>query len=208
MDLISTSVTCTFLNQEESSTKTCSITYYQSDSCGLDELPSLPIKQSAQNVSNTITIGIPFINQLRGDDGAYCFIVSANNGTHAATVQGTLNRGIIILLYITKLIYSGSCYPTLTGNVDLCDSTITIINCDSVVHEFAFPAKVGYNIVKRNGINHVRQATNNLKVGYNIVKRNGINHVRQTTNNLKVGYNIVKRNGINHVRQATIIITL
>ena len=98
MDLISTSVTCTFLNQEESIMKTCSITYYQSNSCGLDELPSLPTKQSAQNASNTVTIGIPFIDQLRGGDGTYCFIISANNGTHAATVQGTLNRGTLIII--------------------------------------------------------------------------------------------------------------
>ena len=100
MDLISTSVTCTFLNQEESSMKTCSIAYYRSNSCGLDELSSLPTKQIAQNASNTITIGIPFIDQLRGGDGMFCFIVSANNGTHAATVRGTLNRGTIIIIIV------------------------------------------------------------------------------------------------------------
>ena len=74
--------------------KTCSITYYPSDSCRVtDALQLSTTKQSAQNISNFVAIGIPFVDHLRDSNRTYCFVINASNGTHAATVQGALNRG-------------------------------------------------------------------------------------------------------------------
>ena len=134
--------------------KTCSIMYYQSDTCGLgDELPSLATKQSAQNVSNTVTIGIPFINQLRSGDGPYCFIVSAGNGTHEAMIQGTLNRGMLhaqtLLSHSSghchshkgcnpNLLYNGRIPSSPDDAVSLCDPPLK-----SIVVEEGYACYIG-----------------------------------------------------------------
>jgi hypothetical protein len=86
-DLSSDVAICTFLNQHESTTKTCTLMYNQSESCQLDTPDT---SHTAQSASLTI-VRIPFVNN---GTGQHCFAVSASNGTYRAVIQGALNIGI------------------------------------------------------------------------------------------------------------------
>lgn len=68
---------------------------YQSNECGIHNLQSSSIKLSAQNISNTVTIGIPFVNFINDGGNMHCFVANASNGTYAASVQGYLVGGKI-----------------------------------------------------------------------------------------------------------------
>ena len=98
IDLMSAAVVCTFINQQandlSSTTKTCSIVYNQSETCEVDDMLRLsPIRQIAQDTSDNVKIGLPFVNRLHGSRGMYCFVVNATNGTHTAMIRGTFDTG-------------------------------------------------------------------------------------------------------------------
>ena len=104
IDELASAVTCTFLSEKQSDVvKTCSITYKAYNDtkvqCELKALlqPQHEI-QSAESLSNTVTIGLPF---LRNHGILYCFIVVASNGTHTALVQGRFSQGINIYYHIS-----------------------------------------------------------------------------------------------------------
>ena len=102
INLMSGAVICTFLNQRgggsSSAIKSCSIVYNQSETCEVDDMLRLsPIRQIAQDRSDVVTIGLPFVNRLRGSRGSYCFVVNATNGTYTAMVRGTFDTGIVFI---------------------------------------------------------------------------------------------------------------
>ena len=102
MHFSTAAVICSFINQNGSSVKSCSIIYKQSETCGIDTLRSSPTKLNAQSIySDTVTIGIPFVRALHFSEQSYCFIINASNGTHTAFVQGTF-RGIITIVVHDK----------------------------------------------------------------------------------------------------------
>ncbi len=92
-DLSSDVAICTFLNQHDrkSTTKTCTLMYNQSESCQLD---TADMSHTAQSASNVVRVSFPFVNNLHGSTERHCFVVSANNGTYRAIIQGILNTGI------------------------------------------------------------------------------------------------------------------
>ena len=99
---MSTAVTCTFLSSQQSNggltTKTCSIMYNQSETCEVDDTLRLSqVRQIAQNTSDTVTIGLPYINRLRGGRDSYCFVVNATNGTYTAMIRGTFSTGNVFI---------------------------------------------------------------------------------------------------------------
>ena len=88
-DLTSAIIVCTFLNQQPTlSARTCTITYNQSETCGID---SGPLSQTSQSTANIVRVGLPLANQKSKE--RYCFEVNADNGSHTAIVKGILNTG-------------------------------------------------------------------------------------------------------------------
>jgi hypothetical protein len=84
----STSISCVFLNQSDTSEKTCCVTY---GSCDQREPGSTP----AYNCSRDS----PYNIQLEAADHSsqrYCYIVTASNDTHSVKVEGTFTLGTII----------------------------------------------------------------------------------------------------------------
>ena len=92
-DLSSGAAICTFLNQRESTTKTCTLVYNQSESCQLD---TPDMSQTAQSASNVVRVSFPLISESTEQ---HCFVVSASNGTYRAIIKGTLNTGTIIMIF-------------------------------------------------------------------------------------------------------------
>ena len=96
---MSSAVICTFPKEKQSDViKICSITYKvyndSSTQCGLETLRQpLHKKQSAESISDTVTIGLPFAHR----HGIHCFIIMASNGTYTALVQGAFSLGTILL---------------------------------------------------------------------------------------------------------------
>ena len=98
IDLMSAAVTCDFQQSTSSSaTKTCSIVYNQSETCEVDDTLRLSqVRQIAEDTSDSVTIGLPFVNRRLSTSGArqsYCFVVNATNGTYTAMIRGTFNTG-------------------------------------------------------------------------------------------------------------------
>ena len=89
-DLSSDVVICKFLNQHESTIKTCTLIYNQSESCPLDTPDT---SYTAQSASDIVRVSFPFVNNLHDGTERHCFFVSASNGTYRAIIQGTLNTG-------------------------------------------------------------------------------------------------------------------
>ena len=80
--------------------KTCSIIYNNSKPCS-SLLISHHIhfrRQYSESLSNVVVVGLPFVPHLDLNGGReYCFVASANNGTHTALIQGSYTQGILIL---------------------------------------------------------------------------------------------------------------
>ena len=95
IDLMSAAVICNFQQSTSSSaTKTCSIVYNQSETCEVDDTLRLSqVRQIAQDTSDSVTIGLPFVSRLSGARQSYCFVVNATNGTYTAMIRGTFNTG-------------------------------------------------------------------------------------------------------------------
>jgi hypothetical protein len=66
--------------------------YNQSESCQLVDTPDT--SHTAQSASNVVRVSFLFVNNLHGSTEQHCFVVSANNGTYRAIIQGNLNTGI------------------------------------------------------------------------------------------------------------------
>ena len=96
-DLSSDAVICTFLNQHESATKTCTLMYNQSENCQLDTPDT---SHTAQSASDAVRVSFPFVNNLYDGTEQYCFLVSASNGTYRVIIQGTLNTGKMTIINI------------------------------------------------------------------------------------------------------------
>ena len=87
-------VTCAFLNQQGSSIKSCSVAYTISETCVIGDMLLLPqMKQIAQSVSNTVTVGFPISHTFNNHSG--CFIATATNSTFTAMIQGSFNTGAV-----------------------------------------------------------------------------------------------------------------
>ena len=68
--------------------------YNQSETCEVDDTLRLSqVRQIAQDTSDSVIIGLPFVNGLRSDRQSYCFVVNATNGTYTAMIRGTFNTG-------------------------------------------------------------------------------------------------------------------
>ena len=96
IDLMSAAVTCSFQQSTAggSAIKTCSIVYNQSEGCLVDDTLRLSQDQQiAQHTSDSVIIGLPFVNRLRSGRQSYCFVVNATNGTYTAMIRGTFNTG-------------------------------------------------------------------------------------------------------------------
>ena len=75
--------------------------YHQSETCEVDDTLSLSqIRQTAQNTSDTVTIGLPFINHVRGGRDSYCFVINATNGTYTVMIRGTFSTGNIYIMAV------------------------------------------------------------------------------------------------------------
>jgi hypothetical protein len=68
--------------------------YNQSETCEVDDTLRLSqVRQIAQDTSDLVIIGLPFVNHLRSDRQSHCFVVNATNGTYTAMIRGTFNTG-------------------------------------------------------------------------------------------------------------------
>ena len=111
INLQSSAVICTFLNQEGGAEKSCTVTYYQSESDGCTvegadvAVQSSLTRQTAQNTSNTVIVGVPFVDSIPIDSQTrYCLVVMASNGSHTANVLGSFNKGIYDIVTLKQLL--------------------------------------------------------------------------------------------------------
>ena len=96
VDSGSSTLTCTFLNQDKSNElKTCSIMYNNSTMCDLTTIDNSPHgTHYAKNKSNIVIIGLPFLPLLHSDNEySSCFVVTASNISHTAWIHGSFNKG-------------------------------------------------------------------------------------------------------------------
>ena len=104
IDLMSAAVICNFRQSSAnggSTTKMCSIVYEQTETCEVDDTLRLSqVRKFAQDTSNSVIIGFPFVNRLSSDRQTYCFVVNATNGTYTAMIRGTFNTGTIIYVCV------------------------------------------------------------------------------------------------------------
>ena len=85
-------VTCSFIDQELSSEKTCSISLYRSEQEFCSGFQNLISKQSVTTMhSITVVIGL---DSPSTKEDKYCFILTASNETFAAIVEGMINAGM------------------------------------------------------------------------------------------------------------------
>lgn len=82
------SIICTFLNQQDTTVKSCSIKYVQCQ----QKFTSTPKQLSAMNttVPNTLQVILTFDDS---DEARYCYDVEASNSSYTVHVDGTLNLG-------------------------------------------------------------------------------------------------------------------
>lgn len=113
IDLMSSVVSCRFLNQQDRTLKSCSIMYNRSESCRVDDALHLSrFRQISQDTSNTVVIGLPFVKQLDGNrTGTFCFVVSATNATYTAMISGAFNIGNVLDLTSFSVLYCCMNYP-------------------------------------------------------------------------------------------------
>ena len=81
------SISCIFLNQSDTSEKTCCITHRLCDQMG----PESNVQVCSRNS--------PYSIQLKVSDHSsqhYCYTVTASNNTHTVKVEGTFTIGIYI----------------------------------------------------------------------------------------------------------------
>ena len=84
-------VTCSFIDQELSNEKTCSISLYRSEQEFCSGFQNLISKQSVTTMhSITVVIGL----DSPSTKDKYCFILTASNETFAAIVEGMINAGM------------------------------------------------------------------------------------------------------------------
>ena len=92
-----TSIFCTFPNQEDTSDKQCSIVYV--------ECQRQTISQSKQsNTTNVVvnSLQIPLVFDNSGQ-ATYCYIVTAGNTTHTFRVEGKIVHGKWLPLVTTRI---------------------------------------------------------------------------------------------------------
>ena len=82
------SIFCRFLNQDDTTVKSCSVEYVQCQR----KLISTQKQQNATNtgVPNTLQIMLTFDDS---DGAKYCYEVKASNSSYTLHVDGILNRG-------------------------------------------------------------------------------------------------------------------
>ena len=85
--------------------------YNRSESCQLD---NLDMSQTAQSASNIVRVNFPFISNLHNSIEQHCFVVSANNGTYKAIMQGILNTGTMslgcVMIHVQKIHHNCAVY--------------------------------------------------------------------------------------------------
>ena len=82
-------VTCSFLNQQETSNNSCSIKYgLPGETCRI-----LSHQNGNSSSSDGVQVVLP-MNDLLQPQREYCFIVTASNGTFIAMVEGLFTIGI------------------------------------------------------------------------------------------------------------------
>lgn len=113
-----TSIFCRFLNQQDTTDKTCSIEYVQCQR----RLISIPKQLNATDtgIPNTFQINID-----DSDEATYCYRVKASNSSYTVHVDGTLNLGKTLKLYNNKR----TLYTLITGD----SSRASNINTDAVI---------------------------------------------------------------------------
>lgn len=90
-DLALKTVTCLFLNQQETSDKICSIVYGNpTENCRAISL------QSKSDSSDSVRIGFPTEYQI-SPQSRYCFAITASNGTFSVIVEGSIVTGILFI---------------------------------------------------------------------------------------------------------------
>ena len=78
------SFVCTFLNEQERSSKFCNIRYGPGDDCDNSHLRS----NKANSTTNTLVVGISIQPVI---EAQYCFSATASNGTYTVGVTGIIN---------------------------------------------------------------------------------------------------------------------
>lgn len=96
-----TSIFCRFLNQQDTTDKSCSIDYVQCQ----QRLISTP-KQLNATETNTPNMLLIFLKFDDSDEGTYCYDVMASNSSYTLHVYGTLNHGKKAVDHIRLLTYS------------------------------------------------------------------------------------------------------
>ena len=88
-DVVLSSIHCKFLNQNESSEKSCSVVYGSpNQGC------STATQSSYVQHSNTVIIGLPSLRSGESKSlGEYCFTITASNGTFTTKVAGRITTG-------------------------------------------------------------------------------------------------------------------
>jgi hypothetical protein len=89
------SVKCIFLNERDTSVKSCEITYWQGETC----LHSSSSQHGYNNygnptVADTVTINLPQLYFQR-DHSVYCYTLAARNQTHKISVSGKFTSGTV-----------------------------------------------------------------------------------------------------------------
>lgn len=79
------SFVCTFLSEQESSNKFCSVRYGPGDDCN-----SLLKSNEANSTNNTVLVGISIQPVI---EARYCFSATAANETYSVGITGIINLG-------------------------------------------------------------------------------------------------------------------
>ena len=92
IDLTALTVTCQFIDQHSVTTKSCSIEYGPSNVCSIHTLPFR--QQSNQTTLSTVVVDlVTYPVHARLDAQKYCFVVTADNGTHNTQLEGSFFIG-------------------------------------------------------------------------------------------------------------------
>ena len=96
-DITTKHFTCTYINKQDLSEKSCSITLYRD--CKQQQV----LTAQANSTDSQITL-VP--NGLQTDSSIYCYVVAASNDTITLNLTGSisLSKLLILTIYVSKLV--------------------------------------------------------------------------------------------------------
>ena len=83
VDTMTRRFTCTFMNEQDHSEKSCSITLYRD--CKEQDV----LTAQASSTESQITLAV---DSLQSDNSVYCYVVAASNDTIVLNINGTIGQ--------------------------------------------------------------------------------------------------------------------